>query len=562
MQDDGVSILCDIACELGEGPSYDPQSGKLFWFDIVGRKLLERPFPDGPTAVHDLPFMASAIAFAEGGMQLLVAENGVPLRDPKTGALTLHTALEANNPKTRSNDARVHPSGAFWIGTMAKDEADAAGAIYWFREGEVRTLYPGISIPNSICFSPDGRIAYFADTPRGILYRVECDPATGMPTGEPRTFLDWRGREGFIDGSVVDAEGRVVGIVTNRDMRFASDDRTPVSVMMTSDRLAMLTEPADRQQAIDLMKERRIEKLLVVDDSGRCVGLITVKDIEKAVTYPNATKDSAGRLCVAAATTVGDKGFERTEALIDAEVDVVVIDTAHGHNKDVARSVERVKKLSNSVQVIAGNIATYDGARALYDAGADCVKVGIGPGSICTTRIVAGVGVPQLTAIEACANAAQASGVPVIADPLDDLPSGFDQLASTQSNIGRMVKAGVRVAINAAAMENPRNLNQYAGNLVALTRIPGADGLSWGQAFAAISSVPAAISGVGGKAGVLAPGAMGDLVIWDGDPLEVGSVPVKVFIDGVEQPLDSHQSRLRERYRDLDLSDLPKAYDW
>ena len=155
-----------------------------------------------------------------------------------------------------------------------------------------------------------------------------------------------------------------------------------------------------------------------------------------------------------------------------------------------------------------------------------------------------------------------AAGVPVIADGLDDLPQSFEELASTQSNVGRMVKAGVRVAINAAAMENPRNLNQYAGNLVALTRVPGADGLSWGQAFAAISSVPAQISGMGGKAGVLAPGANGDLVIWDGDPLEVGSMPVKVFIDGVDQPLDNHQSRLKERYRDLDESDLPKAYDW
>ena len=155
-----------------------------------------------------------------------------------------------------------------------------------------------------------------------------------------------------------------------------------------------------------------------------------------------------------------------------------------------------------------------------------------------------------------------AAGIPVIADGLDDLPQNFEELASTQSNIGRMAKAGVTVAINASAMENPRNLNQYAGNLVALTRIPGADGLSWGQAFAAITSVPARISGMGGRAGVLAPGAMGDLVIWDGDPLEVGSVPVKVYIDGLEQPLDSHQSRLKERYRDLDESDLPKAYDW
>ncbi|MEM8724001.1 MAG: amidohydrolase family protein [Pseudomonadota bacterium] len=155
-----------------------------------------------------------------------------------------------------------------------------------------------------------------------------------------------------------------------------------------------------------------------------------------------------------------------------------------------------------------------------------------------------------------------ASGIPVIADALDDLPTGFDQIASTQSNVGRMVKAGVKVALNAASMENPRRLQQQAGNLVALTRIPGADGLSWGQAFAAISSVPADISGLGGQVGVLSPGAIGDVVIWDGDPLEAGSVPTKVYIGGVEQPLGSHQSRLKERYRDLDESDLPKAYDW
>ena len=155
-----------------------------------------------------------------------------------------------------------------------------------------------------------------------------------------------------------------------------------------------------------------------------------------------------------------------------------------------------------------------------------------------------------------------AAGVPVIADGLDDLPQGFEELAATQSNIGRMVKAGVTVAINAAAMENPRNLNQYAGNLVALSRIPGADGLTWGQAFAAITSVPARISGLADRAGVLAPGAAGDVVVWDGDPLEVGAMPTRVFIDGVEQPLENHQSRLRDRYRDLDESDLPKAYDW
>ncbi|MDE2340655.1 MAG: IMP dehydrogenase, partial [Alphaproteobacteria bacterium] len=165
-----------------------------------------------------------------------------------------------------------------------------------------------------------------------------------------------------------------------------------------------------------LLHQRRIEKLLVVDDAYHCVGLITVKDIEKAVNYPGATKDASGRLRVAAATTVGDKGFGRSEALIDAECDLIVIDTAHGHNRDVGLAVERVKRHSNHVQVVAGNVATAEAARALIDAGADAVKVGIGPGSICTTRVVAGVGVPQLTAIMDAANEAAKSGVPVIAD--------------------------------------------------------------------------------------------------------------------------------------------------
>ncbi|MBO9455524.1 IMP dehydrogenase [Paracoccus sp. R12_1] len=213
---------------------------------------------------------------------------------------------------------------------------------------------------------------------------------------------------------VVDDQGRVMGIVTNRDMRFASDDKTPVRVMMTSDRLAMLTEPADRQQAIDLMKERRIEKLLVVDGKGHLTGLLTLKDTEKAVLNPLACKDDLGRLRVAAASTVGEEGFERSQALIEAGVDMVVIDTAHGHSAGVAKAVERVKAFSNEVQVVAGNVATGEATRALIDAGADAVKVGIGPGSICTTRVVAGVGVPQLTAIMDAS--AAAGDVPVIAD--------------------------------------------------------------------------------------------------------------------------------------------------
>jgi len=213
---------------------------------------------------------------------------------------------------------------------------------------------------------------------------------------------------------VVDVAGRVVGIVTNRDMRFASDDRTPVRAMMTSDNLAMLHEPADRDEAMSLMKARRIEKLLVVNKDGKLTGLLTLKDSEQSVLHPLACKDEKGRLRVAAASTVGEAGFERSEALIDAGCDLIVIDTAHGHSEGVAKAVERVKKLSNSVQVVAGNVATAEATRALIGAGADAVKVGIGPGSICTTRIVAGVGVPQLTAImDACSGAGD---VPIIAD--------------------------------------------------------------------------------------------------------------------------------------------------
>ena len=213
---------------------------------------------------------------------------------------------------------------------------------------------------------------------------------------------------------VVDAAGRVLGIVTNRDMRFATDDNTPVSVMMSSQNLAMLREPANLAEAKSLMYARRIEKLLIVDGDGKLTGLLTIKDIEQAVLNPTACKDDLGRLRVAAATTVGDAGFERSEALIDAGCDLIVIDTAHGHSASVAEAVERVKALSNQVQVVAGNVATGAATRALIDAGADAIKVGIGPGSICTTRIVAGVGVPQLTAIMDCA--AAAGDTPVIAD--------------------------------------------------------------------------------------------------------------------------------------------------
>ena len=211
--------------------------------------------------------------------------------------------------------------------------------------------------------------------------------------------------------------GRLVGILTNRDVRFASEPAQKVYELMTRENLVTVRENrVDLEEAKRLLHTHRIEKLLVVDDKGRCVGLITVKDIEKSQLNPNASKDAQGRLRVAAATSVGDDGFERAERLIDAGVDLLVVDTAHGHSQRVLDAVARVKKLSNSVRIMAGNVATADGTQALIDAGADAVKVGIGPGSICTTRVVAGVGMPQLSAIMSAVETAQRAGVSIIAD--------------------------------------------------------------------------------------------------------------------------------------------------
>ena len=209
---------------------------------------------------------------------------------------------------------------------------------------------------------------------------------------------------------------RLVGILTNRDVRFATDPRQKIADLMTKDGLVTVLEGVSQDEAKRLLHQHRIEKLLVVDDHYRCVGLITVKDIEKAVAHPNASKDEQGRLLVAAATTVGDQGFERTERLIEAGVDLVIVDTAHGHSTRVLEAIGRIKRLSNAVQVVAGNVATHEGAKALIHAGADAIKVGIGPGSICTTRVVAGVGVPQLTAIMDAVEAARQTDTPVIAD--------------------------------------------------------------------------------------------------------------------------------------------------
>ena len=215
---------------------------------------------------------------------------------------------------------------------------------------------------------------------------------------------------------VVDDQGRVLGIVTNRDMRFASEDNTPISTMMTTDNLALLHEPADLAQAKSIMEARRIEKLLIVNGANELTGLLTIKDIEQAVLNPQACKDEMGRLRVAAASTVGESGFERSMAMVEAGVDIIVIDTAHGHSSAVADSVRQLRAAAPDVQIIAGNVATAAATRSLIDAGADAIKVGIGPGSICTTRIVAGVGVPQLTAVSDCAKEAAKTGHSVIAD--------------------------------------------------------------------------------------------------------------------------------------------------
>ncbi|OQW47990.1 MAG: IMP dehydrogenase [Proteobacteria bacterium SG_bin6] len=242
------------------------------------------------------------------------------------------------------------------------------------------------------------------------------NPITIRPSATLAEAQELMARHRISGIPVTTEDGTLQGILTHRDVRFAENPRQPVSELMTRDNLATVRPGVSQEEARRLLHARRIEKLLVVDDAYRCIGLITVKDIEKAVTYPSATKDAAGRLRVAAASTVGEAGWARSQALVEAELDVLVIDTAHGHNRDVSRAVERVKKLSNAVQVIAGNVATAEATRALIDAGADAVKVGIGPGSICTTRVVAGVGVPQLTAVMDCAEEAARSGVPVIAD--------------------------------------------------------------------------------------------------------------------------------------------------
>ena len=250
--------------------------------------------------------------------------------------------------------------------------------------------YESGMVVNPLTISPDSTL-------KNALELMEENRISGIPVTDPNSK-------------------KLEGIITNRDVRFALNQEQKVSELMTKEDLITVKGDVSEKEAKEILHQHRIEKLLVVDDDYRCIGLITVKDIEKSNLHPEATKDEKGRLRVAAATTVGDKGYERAEALIDSETDIIVVDTAHGHSVQVPKIIERIKKISNSVQIIAGNVATKEATKSLIGAGADCVKVGIGPGSICTTRIIAGVGVPQLTAIMDCVEEANKSSIPVIAD--------------------------------------------------------------------------------------------------------------------------------------------------
>jgi len=284
------------------------------------------------------------------------------------------------------------------------------------------------------------------------------NPVVMHPDQTLAEALELMSRHNISGIPVVEREGgRLAGILTNRDVRFAVQDTQPVSELMTKENLVTVKEGVSSDEARRLLHHHRIEKLLVVDDDYRCVGLVTVKDMEKAVAHPHATKDAGGRLCVAAATTVGDAGIERAAALAEAEVDLLVLDTAHGHSQRVIEATRLIKSSYPNVQLMAGNVATAAAAKALVAAGADAIKVGIGPGSICTTRIVAGVGVPQLTAIMDVAEALKGTGKFLIAD------GGIKTSGDIAKAIGAGADAVMVGSLLAGTEEAPGEVFLYQG---------------------------------------------------------------------------------------------------
>ena len=323
-----------------------------------------------------------------------VLPSDVDIRTHITPSIQLNIPIVASAMDTVTEAAMaIAMAQAGGIGVLHRNlEPDAQAA----QVRQVKKFESGMVV-NPVTINPEATLA-------DALALMQENHISGIPVVEGGNGQQRKG------------PGKLVGILTNRDVRFATDKRQKVSELMTKDRLVTVRESVDQDEAKRLLHQHRIEKLLVVDADYRCVGLVTVKDIEKAVAHPNACKDEQGRLRVAAATSVGEAGYARSEALVDAGVDLIVVDTAHGHSRRVLDTVTRIKRLSNAVQVVAGNIATAEGAQALIDAGANSIKVGIGPGSICTTRIVAGVGVPQLTAIMDAVEVAHKANTPIIAD--------------------------------------------------------------------------------------------------------------------------------------------------
>jgi IMP dehydrogenase len=347
--------------------------------------------PDGQSSPDNSRFPDSAMALTfddvlirPGSSDVLPNEVEVSSRVTKSISVNVPILSSAMDTVTEARLA-IAMAQAGGIGVIHRNmDAELQAA----EVAQVKKFESGMVV-NPVTTNPDARLA-------DALQLMAAYKISGIPVVEP-------------------GSGRLVGIVTNRDVRFATNESQPVSELMTKE-LVTVKDNVDMDEAKRLLHHHRIEKLLVVDDDYRCVGLITVKDIEKARAHPDACKDEQGRLRVAAATSVGDNGFERAEHLIDAGVDLIVVDTAHGHSQLVLDQVGRIKRRSNAVQVAAGNVATAEGTKALIDAGADAIKVGIGPGSICTTRIVAGVGVPQFSALLESVEVAKKADVPVISD--------------------------------------------------------------------------------------------------------------------------------------------------